>query len=269
MADIFADTIAEMTWQQVDEAAKGGAIALWALGVIEQHGPHLPAGTDVYLPSDRLRRVKAILAERGIQALIVPPFYWGVNYVSAAFPASFTVRPEIMIEMMTDVLKSVARDGFKTAFCISGHGEAEHNRSIYKGVARVAAETGMKVSFAAESPLLKRLGLDLADPLVTPFEDSHSNSTVGFDLHAGSWETSAMLAVAPELVREEEMKNLAPVSFTVEDLAEWRTGLETARRKTPLGYVGDPHNARADREAANMELTARSLADAITARVKA
>src|SRR5450830_321439 len=100
---IFADTMAEMTWYQVEEAARAGAVVLWAFGVIEQHGPHLPAGTDVYLPSAQLRRVRATLAARGQRSVIVPPYYWGVNHVSAAFPISFRVRPEIMIELMADV----------------------------------------------------------------------------------------------------------------------------------------------------------------------
>ena len=86
--DIFAGTIAEMTWLEVEQAAKGGAALLWAFGVIEQHGPHLPTGTDVYLPQAQLREVRRLLGERGIDALIVPPYYWGVNVVSGAFPAS-------------------------------------------------------------------------------------------------------------------------------------------------------------------------------------
>jgi len=85
---ILKDTIAEMTYPEVEAAVTRGAIALWGLGVIEQHGPHLPAATDVYIPSVRLRTVKRLLAEQGIEALIIPPFYWGVNHVSAAFPAT-------------------------------------------------------------------------------------------------------------------------------------------------------------------------------------
>ena len=50
--DIFSDTIAEMTWYEVDQAAKDGAVLLWAFGVIEQHGPHLPLGVDSLLVAD-------------------------------------------------------------------------------------------------------------------------------------------------------------------------------------------------------------------------
>src|SRR5690348_287067 len=100
---IFQDTIAEMTYPEVEAAIGRGAIALWSMGVIEQHGPHLPTATDVYIPSARLRAVKRLLAEEGVESIIIPPFYWGVNFVSASFPASIKVRAEVMIELVADV----------------------------------------------------------------------------------------------------------------------------------------------------------------------
>jgi len=111
--DVFSETIAEMTWFEVEAAAKRGAVLLWAFGVIEQHGPHLPTGTDVYLPAARLRRIRRVLKERQVEALIVPPYYWGVNVVSGSFPASYRVRPELMRELMADVLCSFEQDGFR------------------------------------------------------------------------------------------------------------------------------------------------------------
>ena len=44
---IFHETMADMTWLEVERAARNGAVVLWGLGVIEEHGPHLPLGTDV------------------------------------------------------------------------------------------------------------------------------------------------------------------------------------------------------------------------------
>ena len=63
---ILKDTIAEMTSGEVVEAIGRGAVALWAFGVVEQHGPHLPTGTDIYIPSARLRAVKRLLARDGV-----------------------------------------------------------------------------------------------------------------------------------------------------------------------------------------------------------
>ena len=85
--------------------------------MIEQHGPHLPTGTDVYIPSARLRAVKTLLAAEGIESLIIPPFYWGVNVVSASFPASIQGPAGGDDRMLTDVdEKAWAGDGKNTCF---------------------------------------------------------------------------------------------------------------------------------------------------------
>src|SRR5215472_17419178 len=98
---IFEGTMADMTYPEVKDAAELGAAVLWGFGVIEQHGPHLPLATDVYLPSVLLRRVKALLRESGIPSIIMPPFYWGINDVTGIFPGSFQVRPAVMVELMS------------------------------------------------------------------------------------------------------------------------------------------------------------------------
>lgn len=46
---VFHDAMADMTYPEIERAARNGAVALWGLGVIEQHGPHLPLATDVSL----------------------------------------------------------------------------------------------------------------------------------------------------------------------------------------------------------------------------
>src|SRR5215471_1466572 len=99
---VFVDSMADMTFPEVAEAARRGACVLWAMGVIEQHGPHLPLATDVYIPTAILRTARRLLLRRDIETIIAPPFYWGVNEVSASFPGTFRVRPAIMIELITD-----------------------------------------------------------------------------------------------------------------------------------------------------------------------
>src|SRR5271163_1802440 len=108
---IFQETMADMTFPELVQAADR-AVVLWGLGVIEEHGPHLPLATDVYLPSALLRLTRRRLQDDGIPAVILPPFYWGVNSITASFPGSITVRPETVLALLLDVFASVYRDGF-------------------------------------------------------------------------------------------------------------------------------------------------------------
>jgi creatinine amidohydrolase len=267
---IFAGTMAEMTWQEADAAAKSGASVLWAFGVIEQHGPHLPLGTDVYLPSAALRRTREILAEKGHQALILPPYYWGINQVSGAFPGSVEVGVPTMIALMGDVLASLKKQGFARVFCTSGHGDALHNKTIFDGVVAGRERAGVDAAILFNMPLVKRLGLDTSHPAVLGFDVAPSGGPARFiDVHAGDPETSAMLAAYPELVRKDVVPTLRSTDFGPPDLAEWRKGQDDARRKTPLGYLGDPASATAERGRDQMEKQAQAMADVILRRLAA
>lgn len=287
VTDILAGTIAEMTWFQVEQAARDGAVVLWAFGVIEQHGPHLPTGTDVYLPSARLVEVQRELGRRGVPALVLPPFYWGVNVVSASFPASYSVRPSVIQELMSDVLLGLARDGFRHIFCFSGHGDALHNATVHGGARLGAERAGVDVSFVADAALATRLGLDLDDPHVTvsgpvaghpsvervvassPSTPAGAPAPEGFvDVHAGRWESAQMLSARPDLVREESRVALPSTDLGPDALAVWRQGFDAARSTTPLGYFGDPAAATVDEGRASLRESAVEAAEAIVSRVE-
>ena len=265
---ILQDTIAEMTYPEVEAAIGRGAIALWSMGVIEQHGPHLPTATDVYIPSARLRAVKTLLAEAGIEAIIIPPFYWGVNVVSANFPASIKVRPEVMIELLSDVIKSLADDGVQRIFCVSGHNDRAHNEAIFHAMCKGTAQSSAQACFICEEAILRRLGIDLADPHVLPFSVPLEQAPGPFlDIHAGEWETSVMLGFNPDVVRQEKLPELVPTNLGPDDLAEWRKGFEVSRRVTPLGYFGDPAVANADRGRVSIAREAQAIVHGIQQRL--
>jgi creatinine amidohydrolase len=264
---IFKDTMADMTFPELARAAQGRAVVLWGLGVIEQHGPHLPLGTDVYMPSELLRRVRKQLGEKGVESVIMPPFYWGVNQVSGLFPGSFVVQPETMIELMVDLIKSLKKDSFTRLFCVSGHGDALHNRTIHAGIKRGADESGVKARFVGAPSFFKRLGIEADDPYILPTLREVERPGKFFDVHAGKFETSSMWAVYPELVKDEMLPTLKSTDFGIDDLMEWRKGGEHALRKTPQGFLGDP--AASDRAfgeqimAAHATLVAETIADKV------
>src|SRR5574337_1157512 len=265
---IFEDTIAEMTWPEVEAAIARGAVGLWAIGVIEQHGPHLPTGTDVYIPGARLRAVNARLADAGIASLIVPPFYWGVNAVSSSFPASIKVRAEVMVELLVDVMKSLAGDGMTQLFLVSGHNDRAHNEAIVAAVRKGARESALAPCFVCDAAIADRLGLVADDPEVLRFASPpDATAGPGLDIHAGGWETSVMLGCNPELVRSNALADLAPTELGADALAAWRQGGEVARRITPRGYFGAPATASAARGMGIIDGEARAIAQALARRL--
>jgi creatinine amidohydrolase len=200
---VFHDTMADMTYLEVERAARDGAVVLWSLGVIEQHGPHLPLATDIYVPAATLSQARGLLAERGVKSIVAPPFYWGINVASASFAGSFEVRPDVMVELMKDVIANLKKDGFGHVFCLSGHGEALHNQTILRGLRAACEASDIAGSFLLEEAMAKRLGFALDDPLlaILPPETDEAPHGQYLDIHAGSWETSVIWGLYPEVVR--------------------------------------------------------------------
>jgi creatinine amidohydrolase len=260
---VLSGTLAEMTYVELETAARDGAVALWALGAIEEHGPHLPLATDVYVPTAQLRQVQQKLAAQKISSVVVPAYYWGVNNVTGAFAGSIHIRPEIMVELMTDVFRSLARAGFKEIFCITGHYDAAHGRAIIEAVRRANQAAIIKAHFVVPKPLGTRLGLREAEVGFLLIEPSTGPAPAHPDLHAGEGETSAVLAIAPDLVRKDIASKLAATDLSARDVEEWRKGQERAKEITPQGYLGAPARADAAIGAARIESEARRIAEAI------
>jgi creatinine amidohydrolase len=258
-----------MTSIEVEQAAKSGAVVLWPISVIEQHSSFLPTGSDIYHSSELSRRIAAKLKDRGIESVILPNFFWGVNDVNGAYPGSIEVRPEIVVDLISDVLRSLKRQGFERVFCTSGHGDAAHNKAIYDGVSKARLNSGVDASFLTSLGLAKRLKLEPEDVALTLFDVPRAGPTSEYaDVHAGRHETSAILAIAPDLVRQDQLPSLKPSNFGPEDLAEWRKGQEATVRKAPLGYVGDPASANASEGWDMFEEVSTVAAEAVAKRVK-
>jgi creatinine amidohydrolase len=266
---IFHETMADMTFPDLVRAAADRAVVLWGLGVIEQHGPHLPLATDVYMPVALLRQVRHLLRAKGVNSVIMPPFYWGVNHVTGMFPGSFEVRPQLMIELMVDLIKSLKKDSFSTLFCVSGHGDALHNRTLLDGLRRGTDESGVKGYFVGDPAFFQRLGVDLADPCLLPTAAEVERHSAYFDVHAGAFETSPMWAIYPDLVRTEILPTLKSTDFGPADMAEWRKGRGEALRKTPAGYLGDPAASDPEMGARIMAEHAALVANAIASKMGA
>ncbi|MBR6748543.1 MAG: DUF4298 domain-containing protein [Clostridia bacterium] len=213
---IFEDTMAEMTWQEVEAAAGRGAAVLLPVGIVEAHGPHMDLTPDFYISALYCRYLRQELCTLGCEAIIAPTVYWGVSEALAKYPGTFSVRPETMRRLLCDVLVSLARWGFRDVFIFNAHGDPVHMDTI-----REAAGISSRDDFRAFCLFdLESFPVEDEVPLPPMREDGYQP-----DYHAGAVETSQVNAFFPEKVRRELARTLPP-SDTFD----------------PLAYCGDPAN---------------------------
>ncbi len=115
-----------MQWEQLTsadfaKAVKETGVCVIAFGVVEKHSEHLPLGTD-FLNGHKL----ASLAAEKEPAVVFPPFYFGQIYEARCFPGTITLKPPLLLEVITAVLDEIGRNGFKKIILVSAHGGNAH-----------------------------------------------------------------------------------------------------------------------------------------------
>jgi len=205
--------LAEMTRTDVARL-KRKPVVLLPIGSIEQHGPHLPLGSDLIQPMAVLERVAA---ETG--AIIAPPIPYGVVHASRPFPGSVCVSFDALRAYTRDVLSELVRNGFKRVVVVSGHAEGVHLAALRTAAKEVVDRGGADITVLSDYDLV--------------YGSKYSEKAEG-DGHAGKVETSRILAERPDLVkgRGPRGRNRIPPYAVVRD----------ARRHWP-GVSGDPSKA--------------------------
>jgi creatinine amidohydrolase len=166
--------LVELTSPQLDELTD--PVALWPVGAVEPHGPHAPLGTDTLISVGMCERA----AERLGNAVVLPPLPFGVTRYGAAFAGAIGIRESTLHAIVLDVAEAVADSGFRRLVIVNNHFEPEQVATL-----RAAAhEAG-----ALYLDLVRRRN---AERLTDEFRRG--------SCHAGRYETSLVLADAPELV---------------------------------------------------------------------
>ncbi len=211
---VFHQTMVEMTWPEIAAAARRGAVVLLPAGIVEAHGPHLDLSADFYLSTLSCRYLRQELAEKGIEALIAPPMYFGVSRDVAKYAGTFSVRAETMKALLLDMLHSLQSWGFTRVFVQNAHGDPTHIDMIKEAIKEANGQPGFKAYFMWE------LDVDVEHNIAFPPMREERYQP---DYHAGAIETGQMAAFFPEKVRAEAARAQAPSdSFH------------------PLAYCGDP-----------------------------
>ena len=263
--NIFEETMAHMTYVQIEKAARDRAIVLFPTGVIEEHGPHLPLAVDVYGSYLQSRAIKSELEVKEIKTLVAPPFYWGVNIATGSFGGSFTSREETVISVLFDAMACVKRWGFDQIFFINHHMDGGHVKALGKAIQKARMEIGIGAFWVLDQFFARRLGFKKDEPhlLIHKSLIASGPPPANLNIHAEAYETSFMLHYLPDLVNFEVWKTLKPTNLTLKDLEVWSKGGNEARRVTPQGYFGDPMSADPERGRTAIEAYGKVAADVI------
>ena len=169
-----------------DRAAE--TLLVWPVGAIEQHGPHLPVGTDTYT-IEHVTRLAAERAALQIPLTVAPTLPFGSSHHHLPFGGTMSLDSDTYYRTMTALCESLIISGYRRIFLVNGHGG---NHELLQLVAR---DLALKHPASLAAASYWTVAWDALVKL-----DAHTDCR--FPGHAGAFESSVMLALRPELVRE-------------------------------------------------------------------
>ncbi len=164
------------------------ALAVVPLGATEQHGPHLPTGTDFFHAEWVARDAAARVADR-IPVVVTPTLPFGSSEHHFPFGATISLSTTVYYDAVTGIVESLVRDGFRRVFLVNGHGG---NHELIQLVARDVS-LRRPVAVAACSWWLAGWDVMVA---------AGAHRVGRLPGHAGGFETSLIMAMRPELVAD-------------------------------------------------------------------
>ncbi|WP_096487808.1 creatininase family protein [Methylorubrum populi] len=184
----------DLTTAEIRARDMSRAIAVLPVAAVEQHGPHLPLGTDTLIAEGYLERVSRLVPE-ALDVLLLPVQAIGKSDEHASFPGTLTLTAATALAAWTEIGASLHRAGCAKLVIVSSHGG---NSAL---IDLVAGELRGRHGMVAVTTSWSRLGLP--EGLFPADEIRHG-------IHAGGLETALMLALRPELVRQDRIENFEP-----------------------------------------------------------
>ncbi len=239
---IFA---AELSWPSIQALAQQRAVALLPVGSTEAHGPHLPLSVDVIIAHEVCRRVAERLT---VPVVVFPAVTYSLTDFAAPFAGTVSIGAQTAHDFMVSVLNGIVASGFETIAVINHHLEPAHFRLVREAakIAQAATRAHLVVPDHRRAPTGPQLG----------DEFMHGGS------HAGQYETSLMLAVAPQLVNESVRCHLPPLDVDLS--AAIKNGASNfIECGGPEAYFGTPATATPDEGHRLFEILADAAASSI------
>jgi len=226
----------ELTWKKIDELDRNKTIFFLPISPLEEHGPHLPVGTDLLTIKEVVNEAIKILNKKNpeLTYVIYPKIPIGFCKFNADFPGSISVSGKTVRDVVYSIGSSLGNHGFKYMIICTFHLAVAHLRGIYSAMNKLKSKYGFSIC-EPWGPYYYNKEVEKREP------------KLGFDttkeVHGGFRETSLMKYQYPYLV-DESYKNLQSIYrdvFTPKALG--KTFKELGIKD---GYIGSPARADAD-----------------------
>ncbi|QRN85510.1 creatininase family protein [Clostridia bacterium] len=189
----------KMTWEQIDKVNKEKAICILPIGSLEQHGKHLPVGTDNIILEKSLENLGPIASHPDREVLIYPYVEYGSSVEHMRFPGTVSLKLKTLMSIVEDIVEVIVKTGFKNIMLMNSHGG---NASLLQAMTqefRYQYDINMFDAHYWGSDFFK-------------FADEYIDASFKDECHAGEVETSLLMHWTPELVHME--------NATTEELSE-------------------------------------------------
>jgi creatinine amidohydrolase len=231
MADASAGrSIGDLTFQDIVASLRADSILCLPTGSMEQHGPHLPLNTDTILAEAFASRIIERWGE-AYDLWRLPPLAIGLSREHDWAPGTLSLSVAGMTTLLRDLGREIVRAlPTRNLLIVNAHGG---NRGILEALGReMRADFGLNICTLHTGALMS-LATNAAIP----------------EIHAGKDETSAMLALTPQLVRREQLSALKgatdgeAVRALILDPATSFAWSSDDRRIAEAGVIGDAREA--------------------------
>ncbi len=225
--------IGELTFLEITRVLKESSILCLPIGSIEQHGPHLPLNTDVILAEEFTRRIIARWGE-SLDIWQLPTLAISLAREHEWASGTMSLSIQGMTAVMRDLGREIARAlPARNVAIINGHGG---NRGILEALAQdLRADFGLNICVLHPAAWVE-VDANLEIP----------------EIHGGKNETSMMLAIAPQLVRQDQIAQLKnppngeAIRTAILDRAVSWPWTTDDTRIADMGVIGDAKAASAE-----------------------
>lgn len=217
-----------LTYQEVEKTPKDKTILIIPMGPLEAHGPHLPLGTDFFGAQKLSQLIVEKLSNKDFLVQVAPLLPYTLADVAMPFAGTVTLRRETLLALLSDIIQSFAKHGYKYFVLLCNHLERPNLAVLHEASQMLTARS--KIAILVSNTLLE---LSKSPSVLLKGEYPQ------WDFHAGEAETSFCLWAYPELVKKEILASLKANWSNIREKFQ-KGAKDFVEAGGPLCYFGDP-----------------------------